>query len=142
MLVLLAGLAGDVRAQSGLSIWGGAGTSTRGGAEGRWSSQLGIQLAVPVVPIAARADLLALGNNFAPDRLSFNVNAVARLPLPLVQPYVIVGRGTYKQDPDLTSTGWNTGAGVRVGLGRAGVFAEMRRHHPVRRTITTVGVTF
>ncbi|HEX9564756.1 MAG TPA: hypothetical protein VF981_12320 [Gemmatimonadaceae bacterium] len=142
--LLVVGPASAAQAQNGLSVWGGIGKSAQSGATtvGTSAAQLGVQLAIPLVPIAARAELLALGNDFSTDRLSYSVNAVARMPLPLVQPYAIAGRGTYKLAPGVKETGWNTGVGVRVGLLRVGVFAEVRRHHPIRRTITSIGVTF
>lgn len=142
--VLAAGAAPAAGAQSGLTLWGGVGTWARSGeaTSGRTTTHLGAQLAVPLVPVAVRAEVMAVNSDFAMDRLSYNFNAVARMPLPLVQPYAIAGRGAYRMAPGLKEYGWNTGAGVRAGIGRVGLFAEMRRHHPIRRTITTVGVTF
>ena len=69
--------------------------------------------------------------------------AVAVMQLPVVQPYGIVGRGRYVTAPDTPKEmGWNYGAGVRLGVGRLGAFLEMRKHDPLKRTITTIGVTF
>ena len=132
-------------AQTGLSLWAGVGGSREAGVStfAKDAKQLGAQLSVPLLPLGVRADALLLGSKVDTDNLSYNVNAVATLPLPLVQPYGIAGRGRYVMAPGGTKeTGWNYGAGVRVGLGRIGAFVEMRRHDPLKRTITTLGITF
>lgn len=132
-------------AQTGLSMWAGIGGSREAGVStfAKDAKQLGAQLTVPLLPLALRADALLLGTRLDTDNISYNVNGVAVLPLPLVQPYAIAGRGKYVIAPGAPKeSGWNTGGGVRVGLGRIGAFVEMRRHHPLRRTITTLGITF
>jgi hypothetical protein len=137
--------ASTVSAQTGLSLWAGIGGSREAGVStfAKDAKQLGAQLTVPLLPLGVRADALLLGSKVDTDNLSYNVNAVATLPLPLVQPYGIAGRGRYVLTPDAQKeTGWNYGAGVRVGLGRLGAFVEMRRHDPLKRTITTLGITF
>ena len=141
---LLVGSTTLAEAQTGLSLWAGVGGSREAGISTfpKDAKQLGAQLTVPLIPLALRADALLLGNDFETDNLSYNVNAVAVMPLPLVQPYALVGRGRYVIAPDVKETGWNYGAGARVGLGRIGAFVEMRRHQPLARTIMTVGVTF
>ena len=142
---LLIGGATTAAAQTGVSLWAGIGGSREAGVStfARDAKQLGAQLTLPVIPLGIRADALLLGNRIDTDNLSYNVNAVATMQLPLVQPYGIVGRGRYVIAPDAPKeTGWNTGAGVRVGVSRLGVFVEMRRHHPLKRTITTLGITF
>ena len=54
-----------------------------------------------------------------------------------------IGRGKSAVGPGgERESGWNYGAGVRVGLSRLGRFAEMRRHDPLKRTIMTLGITF
>jgi hypothetical protein len=142
---LLIGSATQATAQTGLSLWAGIGGSREAGVStfAKDAKQLGAQLTLPVLPLGIRADALLLGSKVDTDNLSYNVNAVAVMQLPLVQPYGIVGRGRYAIAPDAPKeTGWNTGAGVRVGVARLGAFVEMRRHHPLRRTITTLGITF
>jgi hypothetical protein len=142
---LLIGSATTASAQTGLSLWAGIGGSREAGVStfSKDAKQLGAQLTVPVLPLGIRADALLLGSKVDTDNLSYNVNAVAIMQLPLVQPYGIVGRGRYVVAPGAPKeTGWNTGAGVRVGVARLGAFVEMRRHHPLRRTITTLGITF
>jgi hypothetical protein len=142
---LLIGTTMTASAQTGLSLWAGIGGSAEAGVStfAKDAKQLGAQLTLPVIPLGLRADALLLGNKLATENLSYNVNAVAVMQLPLVQPYAIVGRGRYVIAPGAPKeTGWNTGAGVRVGVSRLGAFVEMRRHHPLRRTITTLGITF
>jgi hypothetical protein len=132
-------------AQTGLSLWAGIGGSREAGVStfAKDAKQLGAQLTLPLIPLGVRADALLLGSKLETENLSYNLNAVAVLPLPIVQPYGIVGRGKYAVVPDgERESGWNYGAGVRVGLSRLGVFAEMRRHDPLKRTIMTLGITF
>lgn len=132
-------------AQTGLSLWAGVGGSREAGVSTfpKDAKQLGAQLTVPVIPLGVRADALLIGDQLDTDNLSYNVNAVFSLPLPLVQPYGIVGRGRYVIAPGAPKEmGWNYGAGARVGLSRIGAFVEMRRHDPLKRTILTLGLTF
>ena len=142
---LLIGATSSAGAQTGLSLWAGIGGSREAGVStfAKDAKQLGAQLTVPLLPLGIRADALLLGTKVDADYLSYNVNAVATLPLPLVQPYAIAGRGRYVIAPALAKEmGWNYGAGVRVGVSRLGAFVEMRRHEPLQRTITTLGITF
>ena len=137
--------AAPAQAQTGLSLWAGVGGSREAGVStfAKDAKQIGAQLTLPVIPLGLRADALLLGNKLETENLSYNLNAVAVMPLPLVQPYGIVGRGKYAIVPGgEREMGWNYGAGVRVGLSRLGLFAEMRRHDPLKRTITTLGITF
>jgi len=132
-------------AQTGLSLWAGIGGSSEAGVStfAKDAKQLGAKLSLPLIPLGVRADALLLGSKVDTDNLSYNVNAVATIPLPFVQPYGIAGRGRYVLGPGLAKeTGWNYGAGVRVGVSRLGAFVEMRRHEPLKRTITTLGITF
>ena len=141
---LLVGTAGNATAQ-GISLWAGVGGSREAGVSTfpKDAKQLGAQLTLPVIPLGVRADALLLGSNLDTDNISYNVNAVAVMQLPVVQPYALVGRGRYVIAPDAPKEmGWNYGAGVRVGLSRLGAFVEMRKHDPLKRTITTIGVTF
>lgn len=141
----LIGMTGTAQAQTGLSLWAGIGGSREAGVStfAKDAKQLGAQLTLPVIPLGVRADALLLGSKVDADYLSYNVNAVAMMPLPLVQPYGIIGRGRYVVAPGAPKEmGWNYGAGVRVGVSRLGAFAEMRRHDPLKRTIMTLGITF
>jgi len=137
--------ASAANAQTGLSLWAGVGGSREAGVSTfpKDAKQLGAQLTLPVIPLGIRADALLIGNKLDTDNLSYNVNAVAVMQLPLVQPYGIVGRGRYVIAPEAPKEmGWNYGAGVRLGVARLGAFVEMRRHQPLQRTITTLGITF
>lgn len=141
----LIGLTETAQAQTGLSLWAGIGGSREAGVStfAKDAKQLGAQVTLPVIPLGVRADALLLGSELDADYLSYNVNAVAAMPLPLVQPYGIVGRGRYVVAPGAPKEmGWNYGAGVRVGVSRLGAFVEMRRHDPLKRTIMTLGITF
>lgn len=145
MLLSAVLLAPHAQAQTGLSLWAGVGGSAEAGVStfAKDAKQLGAQLSLPLIPLGIRADALLLGNKVDADNLSYNVNAVATIQLPLVQPYAIAGRGRYVIAPDAPKEmGWNYGAGVRAGVSRLGIFAEMRRHEPLKRTIMTVGITF
>ena len=133
------------RAQTGLSLWAGVGGSREAGVStfAKDAKQLGAQLTLPLIPLGVRADAMLLGSKLETENLSYNLNAVAVLPLPIVQPYGIVGRGKYAIAPGVErESGWNYGAGIRVGLSRLGLFGEMRRHDPLKRTIMTLGITF
>lgn len=142
-LTSLAGIGAPAAAQ-GITLWAGVGGAHEAGVSSfaKDTRQLGAQLAIPLVPLAVRADAMVQGTELDRDRISYNVNAVVVMPLPLVQPYGILGRGQYAIAPGARMAGWNYGGGVRVHVGRLGVFAEMRRHEPLLRTITTLGVTF
>lgn len=141
----LIGMTGTAQAQTGLSLWAGIGGSREAGVStfAKDAKQLGAQLMLPVVPLGVRADALLLGTEVDVGNLSYNLNAVAVMPLPIVHPYGIVGRGRYVVAPGAAKEmGWNYGAGVRVGVSRLGAFVEMRRHDPLKRTIMTLGITF
>ena len=137
--------ASTAQAQTGLSLWAGIGGSREAGVStfAKDAKQLGAQLTLPVIPLGIRADAMLLGNELETENLSYSLNAVAVMQLPLVQPYGIIGRGKYAVvEGGERESGWNYGAGVRVGVARLGLFAEMRRHDPLKRTITTIGITF
>jgi hypothetical protein len=131
-------------AQTGITVWAGAGgvSPDREITFGKEAKQLGVQLGLPVLPVAVRGDVLMFGDDFATDELSYNVNAVVQMRLPVVSPYAVVGRGRYAVAPGQKETGWNWGGGVRLGLGRFGVFGEVRRHDGIDRTISVLGLTF
>ena len=142
---LVVGMTATASAQTGLSLWAGIGGSREAGVStfAKDAKQLGAQLTLPVIPLGLRADALLVGSKVDADNLSYNVNAVMVMQLPLVQPYGIAGRGRYVVAPGAAKEfGWNYGAGVRVGVARLGAFVEMRRHEPLKRTITTLGITF
>jgi hypothetical protein len=132
------------RAQSGLSVWAGLGyASTEGNVTlGKSAKQIGVQLALPTIPLAVRGDVLLFGGKYEFDALSFNANAVLQMRRRIFQPYAIFGIGRYATSLTNKRSGSNYGAGLRVGLVRFGVFTEYRRHAPIGRNVTMVGVTF
>lgn len=140
----LVGMSESARAQSGISVWGAIGAARDSGRAqfDTDTKQLGVQFGLPAVPIAVRADGLLFGTDLSTDRLSWNVNAVFHMTFPLVQPYGVVGMGDYALSLDQRDKGWNAGGGVRLGMGRLGVFVESRWHDPLKRQITVAGVTF
>lgn len=145
-LLLAAGPA-VVQAQSGLSVWGGIGASLGEDDQSpqlsKDTKQLGLQFSLPALPLALRADALVFGSEYDSDHLSWNVNAVFRMTFPVVQPYGIIGTGEYAIAPGLPKErGWNAGAGVRIGVSRLGIFAEVRRHDPLDRNVMVAGITF
>jgi hypothetical protein len=62
----------------------------------------------------------------------WGINGKLFLPIPLVQPYVMGGYGTYSVNIDSigkdSNRGFNLGIGVEVKLGKIGLFAEGRYH--------------
>lgn len=135
--------AARVEAQSGLSLWLGVGEASDSGAStfGVEAKQVGAQFTLPLVPVGLRADAMLLGDGVSLDGLSYSLNVVARMTFPLLQPYVIAGHGSYALDKDNDASGWNAGGGLRLGVLRFGVFGEVRRYFPLKRTITSFGIT-
>ena len=62
----------------------------------------------------------------------WGINGKLFLPIPIVQPYVMGGYGTYSVNIDTigkdSNRGYNLGIGVEVKLGKLGLFAEGRYH--------------
>jgi opacity protein-like surface antigen len=62
----------------------------------------------------------------------WGINGKLFLPIPIVQPYVMGGYGTYSVNIDTigkdSNRGYNLGIGVEVKLGKLGIFAEGRYH--------------
>lgn len=143
-VLALVGVSAPAEAQSGISVWGAIGAARDSGrAEfDTDTKQLGVQVGLPTVPIALRADGLLFGTDLSSDRLSWNVNAVFRMTFPMVQPYAIIGTGDYALSLDTRDQGWNAGGGVRFGISRLGIFIESRWHDPLKRQITVAGLTF
>jgi hypothetical protein len=135
-----------VQGQGPISVWGGIGASLGEDDDGpslsKDTKQLGLQFTLPALPIGLRADALVFGDEYDSDHLSWNVNAVFRMPFPVVQPYGIIGTGEYAIAPGVKERGWNAGAGLRFGVSRFGIFAEVRRHDPLDRNVMVAGITF
>lgn len=147
----LAVAAGELRAQRLLSFNvggghsavrrpGGDAGSNAGGSE--LNAVAAAQVDVPLLPLAVRGDAMLVGWNSDAGPLSLSANLVLPLRLPVVTPYVIAGYGKYGVGSAQTMKGWNAGAGVRLGVGRVGVFAEARRHQVYARDAYSFGLTF
>ncbi len=137
-------LSGESAAQGRLSLWIGAGTSVRDSADislKRSDLSLGLQLDAPLIPLALRAEgMVATSDIFSGPR-SWFLSAVLPMRLPAIQPYLVGGYGVYSSGTPLEEKGLNYGAGARLGLGRFGLYAEVRKHEPLRRTMGTIGIT-
>lgn len=145
--LVLAAAPAVTQAQGGISVWGGIGASLGENDQppqlSKDTKQLGLQFSLPALPIGVRADALVFGSEYDMDHLSWNVNAVFRIPFAVVQPYGIIGTGEYAIAPGVPKErGWNAGGGLRLGLGRLGIFAEVRRHDPLDRNVMIAGITF
>ncbi|NLG62073.1 MAG: porin family protein [Candidatus Cloacimonetes bacterium] len=75
------------------------------------------------------------GDDANVDILGGGVNVLLDMPLVVIKPYIIAGVGYYdvsfdsdlaEDDASNAEFGFTGGAGVRLGLGRLGVFAEAR----------------
>ena len=135
--------AGSVEAQ-GLSFWlGGARPTGDTTAIALRNSEVyaGLQLDLPMLPIAIRAEGMTSASGFRKAPRTFIANAVVPLRLPGIQPYAIAGYGAYSYGKPSEVRGYNYGAGVRFGLGRTGIFGEVRRHEKLHKNVATVGIT-
>ena len=140
---LLLASAGALQAQ-GVSLWLGAGRSVGDSSSiGVKTSNLyaAVQLDVPLLPIAFRAEGMVSASNFRNAPRSLIANAVIPLRLPGVQPYLIAGYGAYSYGKPTEVRGYNYGAGARFGLGHTGFFGEVRRHDKLKKSLVTVGIT-
>lgn len=137
-------LGAEAQAQNPLSLWIGAGRSVRDSGNvtlKRSDVSLGLQLDVPMLPLAFRGEASVAGSDLIDGPKSWFANAVVPLRLPAVQPYLIGGYGVYSRGTPFETKGLNYGAGARIGLGRLGFFGEVRRHDKLHRTIGTIGIT-
>ncbi|MCC6317624.1 MAG: hypothetical protein IT361_08030 [Gemmatimonadaceae bacterium] len=143
VLGMLIASAGTAEAQ-GVSLWLGAGRPNGDSTSITLRNSevyVGLQVGLPVVPVAVRVEGMTSLSDFGSAPRSFIANAVLPLRLPGVQPYVIGGYGAYSYGEPLEVRGVNYGAGVRFGLSRTGVFGEVRRHQRLDRNVVTVGIT-
>jgi hypothetical protein len=135
---------GAARAQVGISFWAGYAQASDSGAAKLDTKgyQAAAQLALPLIPIAIRAEATQWGTSFNMDHLNLIGSGVVQLRLPLLQIYGIAGYGRFAETDSTTLMGWQAGGGVRLGQGRFGLFGEVRRFDVVARTVTTLGITF
>lgn len=116
----------------------------RGRANHPWHGLNGlayVEAAPPFLPVSVRTDAMAITGQASGTLVVASANVVYTVVLPGLRPYVMTGYGHYGAGrADLTS-GWNAGAGLRVQGKPLRLFAEGRRHWPLRRDIFAVGVS-
>lgn len=134
----------EARSQVGLSVLAGYSTASDSGEATLDTKGLtvGLQLGIPFAPLAIRAEATHWGTDINLDQVTYMGSALLQIRFPLLQPYLIAGYGNFAMSESTAVTGWQAGAGARVGLGRLGAYLEIRRHDAVDRTVTTLGVTF
>ncbi|MEO7998464.1 MAG: hypothetical protein ABI852_13525 [Gemmatimonadaceae bacterium] len=98
-----------------------------------------VQLHVPIIPVALRAD--ALYTKTGIEGTALMIDAVYLAPIPVVSPYVMAGYGKYGLGKDITADGWNAGVGVRVRTPVVAFFVEAKRHQRIGRDLLTIGVS-
>ncbi len=133
-----------VQAQAPVTLWlAGARATTDSSSIALKNSNvlIGLQVALPLFPVALRAEAMAAGSDITGSPRSYFVNAVLPLNLPGISPYLIGGYGKYSYGKANEVSGYNYGGGVRVGLGRFGVFGELRKHEKIDRRLALVGIT-
>lgn len=129
-----------------ISLWLGAGRPVRSDSISFSTRNLdaygAVQLDVPLLPVALRADVTFAGADFRQGRRNVIASAVLPLRLPVIQPYAMAGYGIYDWGKAGEDRGISYGAGVRLRLGGIGIFGQVRRHEPIDRSIGTLGVVF
>ena len=95
----------------------------------------------PLFPVALRGDALFSKTSTSGTALSLIGDVVFLAPLPIVQPYALVGYGRYGVGKDGQSSGANAGIGVRVHLSSLSVFGEARRHQRISHDLLTIGIS-
>lgn len=138
--VVLLSLSLPVAAQAQPRLMAGGGLSTPVGdfgdvAEAGWHLMGGLQLGVPSIPIALRADggYHAFGQaSGAPsvDMLAGNLSLVFNLPGVGLVPYLLGGVGAYRTGVDgldaVSDNGFHAAFGVNIGAIGLGGFGEVR----------------
>jgi len=134
------------RAQGGLSFWVGAGSPIARDSIPRTLKNLdayaALQLDVPLIPVGLRGDVSIGSADFTDGQRNATASLIFPLRLPFVQPYGMLGYGVYDWGKVGEEKGMSYGAGVRVHAARLGVFVQVRRHEPLKRTLGTIGLTF
>lgn len=142
LLAALALLTAPAAAAAQVSLMAGAGLSTPIGdfgevAEAGWHGMAGLQLSVPAIPIALRADggYHSLGQapgNPSLSMLSGAASLVVSLPGVGLVPYLLAGVSQYRQSVDatgidpVTDNGYHAAFGVNIGALGFGGFGEVR----------------
>ena len=109
---------------------------------GKSTKQFSVQLGLPQLRIALRGDAILFGGTYDIDALTWLGNVVVPLRIKAVEPYAILGFGSYATTLTERKSGWNYGAGIRWPVSRFGLFAEYRRHEAAGRSVTVAGVSF
>jgi hypothetical protein len=140
LLAALVLLSLPLAADGQVRLLAGGGLSTPIGdfsdaAEAGWHLTAGMQLAVPAIPVALRAD--GAYHSFgqarpAPsiDMLDGNLSLVFNLPGVGLVPYLLAGVGAYRTTPEgldaVSDNGFHAAFGVNIGAIGFGGFGEVR----------------
>lgn len=129
-----------------ISLWLGAGRQVARDSVSFSLKQLdaygAVQLDVPVLPVALRGDISFGGSDFSRGTRNVSASVIAPLRLPVIQPYAMLGYGVYDWGKDDEFRGISYGAGLRLQLGGLGLFAQVRRHEKLDRSMGTLGLVF
>jgi len=142
LLVALVLLSAPGAVSGQVRLMAGAGLSSPIGdfgdvAESGWHGMAGLQLAVPAIPIALRADggyhsFGAAAANPSSSMLSGTLNLVLSLPGVGLVPYILAGVGKYRTSVDVagvdavSDNGFQGAFGVNIGALGFGGFGEVR----------------
>jgi hypothetical protein len=142
VLAAVALLSAPVGARAQVSLLAGAGLSTPIGdfgdvAEAGWHGMAGLQLSVPAIPVALRADggyhsFGQASGNPSLSLLSGAASLVVSLPGVGLVPYLLGGVSQYRVSVDTTGTdpvtdnGYHAAFGVNIGALGFGGFGEVR----------------
>lgn len=150
-----------VEAQPRLLVGGGI-TAPNGNisdfAETGYHAQVGIEIGIPTLPLAFRADggyhKLSASDGAYDDTkiLGGSLSVVYKLPGVGLSPYFLAGVGSYRTEADFVGgatdtnadTGYHGGFGMNIGAVGFGAFVEIRfvRISGVNRTTRFIPVTF
>ncbi len=146
LLALLAAARPASAQSGGISLWLGAGHPVTRDSIPMTLKNLdlygALQLDVPLLPLALRGDVSVGDADFKNGQRNASASLVLPLRLPIIQPYAMVGYGVYDWGKSYEARGMSYGGGVRLHLSRLGVFAQVRRHEPLNRSVGTIGLTF
>ncbi|MEP7384545.1 MAG: hypothetical protein ABI910_22920 [Gemmatimonadota bacterium] len=101
-----------------------------------------VQLDIPLLPVALRGDISFAGSALSSGTRNVSTSVILPLRLPIIQPYAMLGYGIYDWGKSAEARGISYGAGVRLQLGGLGVFAQVRRHEVLDRSMGTLGLVF
>lgn len=129
-----------------ISLWLGAGRQVAHDSDSFSFKQLdaygALQLDVPLLPVALRGDISIAGSDLARGTRNVSTSVIAPLRLPVIQPYAMLGYGIYDWGKAAETRGISYGAGLRLQLGGMGLFAQVRRHEKLDRSMGTIGLVF